>query len=103
MPLYQLPDRNNGNGAVFHSGLFFIFGGDIGGGQICSDVIFQQNNVNETWVWDSAINVVCCISSFTYLFIVRAGKLILFYFLLVGPIVPLGSSSELQAGSQRVG
>jgi N-acetylneuraminic acid mutarotase len=57
VPLYSLPERNNGNGAIYHNGLFFIFGGDIGGGQACNDAFFKQNNVNETWVWDSNINM----------------------------------------------
>lgn len=56
-PLYALSDRNNGNGAVYYNDKFLMFGGDIGAGPNCDNAFFQQNNVNETWVWDAKINV----------------------------------------------
>ena len=60
-PLYNIPDRNNGNGAVWFADKLFAFGGDIGGGAACPNAIFKQNNVNETWVYNSETNVVSTI------------------------------------------
>jgi len=55
-PSLTLSDRNNGNGAVFVEGKLFAFGGDIGGGSNCTNVIFDQNNVRETWIYNSDLN-----------------------------------------------
>jgi N-acetylneuraminic acid mutarotase len=56
-PLYSIPNRNNGNGAVWFDDKLLAFGGDIGGGTPCPNAIFEQNNVNETWVYNSETNV----------------------------------------------
>lgn len=61
-PHASMPDRNNGNGAVWYDGLFFLFGGDIGGGPECPNVIFRQNNLDETWIFNShtqSFNQIC--------------------------------------------
>jgi len=52
-PARDLPQRNNGNGAIFTNHKFFVFGGDIGGGPDCNTIVFNQNNVNQTWVYDA--------------------------------------------------
>jgi len=56
VPRANIPNRNNGNGGVIYNNQVMIFGGDIGGGSGCSNVIFDQNNVRETWIYDANIN-----------------------------------------------
>jgi len=57
VPRANIPDRNNGNGGVIYNNQLMIFGGDIGGGSTCTNVIFDQNNVKETWIYDANINI----------------------------------------------
>jgi N-acetylneuraminic acid mutarotase len=56
-PLYNIPDRTDGNDAVWFDNKMFAFGGDIGGGNECPNAIFKQNNVNETWAYNAETNI----------------------------------------------
>jgi len=57
VPRTNIPDRNNGNGAAYINNKFFVFGGDTGRALHCNNTFFDQDNVDETWVWDANINV----------------------------------------------
>jgi N-acetylneuraminic acid mutarotase len=51
-----IPNRSSGNGLAVVAGKMFLFGGDIGGGTECPNFITLQNNVNETWTYNTNTN-----------------------------------------------